>query len=217
MRICLAVLCFCSLSACYTQAEIDALTAFAERSDTGLELSERVNALSGTRFDAMPTSGSGTFSGGASLLLDPDPAALGDGMLLIGDATLTADFGSSSITGDVSGIEGVRGTSPERVEAFAIADTIAIGGRSSFIGDDPASGTTEAPNAWGADYEGTLSTPLGTLVLDGQLAGRFLGTRINNPNTDFPIKAIEGTNPEETALIDGSVFPIEFDIAAENR
>lgn len=206
------------LSGClsYTPEELEALSTFGERAQAGYDLGVEVNALHGTRYDMMPTTGSASFVGMGRILIDPDPNAFGDGLLAVGDAQLDADFAANTVTGAITNMEGIRGTNQDRAETFGIGGTITIGAARSQIGDDPLSATIEAPNDWQADYAGIMLTPLGDITVDGQLSGKFRGTRINNPATDFPIKAIAGTDTLGTAMNGTEALPLDIRIAGEN-
>ena len=221
--VCLCVAFGTALSGC----NLD-LIEYGQRLEDEERMAKRVMEYSPTSFAAMPTTGSASFEGYGNLYIDRVREAQGDGLFAIGDATLTADFEAGTLTGEISNLVGatnVRLTEAGNimtgaVEALDVAGQINLGLNESIIGNDEGTKTSR-PNDWSADYSGDFIADGETYVLDGEIAGQFYGTRVNNPNTDFPIKAIAGgeelySGSTATRQSDGAVFDSNLVIIAEN-
>lgn len=200
----------------------DAL-ALETRADDALAMVTRVEALSGTSFDAMPISGSASFIGAGALIIDPDLSVSDDEINMLGDATLVADFGASTVKGEISNILGFLGDPEVLTDFFDVGGVVSIGGinttalpNGSRIGSTPALPTDMNANEWRSVYAGTLTTPEGTFDVSGVLDGGFLGTRVNNPLTDFPIKAIAGADEFGVASRNGIDVSLFTEVVAEN-
>lgn len=204
------------------------LIEYGNRLEDEERMALRIQDLSATAFAAVPTTGSATFEGYGNLYIDRVRDAQGDGLFAIGDATLVADFDAGTLTGEVDNLVGatnVRLNNQNKVitsdvKSLEVAGTIELGANESYIGND-AGTKTSRPNDWFTDYSGTFLANGETYVLDGEIDGQFYGTRVNNPNTDFPIKAIAGgeelySGSTATSQSDGTVFDSNLVIVAEN-
>lgn len=204
------------------------LREYANRLEAEERMLNRVEALSPTAFAAMPTAGSATFEGTGNFYIDRDRSTTGDGLFIIGDATITADFQEGTVTGDVTNFAGATNiklvganeVNVSDIESMDVSGRIDLGLNESMIGDDDGTRTSR-PNDWFADYQGTLVADGETYALDGEIDGQFYGTRVDNPNTDFPIKAIAGaeelySGSTATRQSDGTVFDLGLAIIAEN-
>jgi hypothetical protein len=142
----------------------------------------------------MPTSGSATFTGFASL--DVQGARPVE---LTGRATLTADFGNATIIGAATGFEDERNGNLAR-----------YGGTISFVNGSigkSAAVPGSVPNDIRFRYEGTLSAPGTEVVVGGDATGKFRGT---------PIKGLVAASPAgAVAEVDGVTTPTDFSLVAE--
>ena len=180
----------------------------------------RINALPGTRFSAMPTEGSAVFNGYAALAIDPVAATNNDDIIVLGDLRLTANFDAATITGDVTDMRGA--TDFESVDNYTLVDvdgTIEIGGRQSLIGVDPDDNLQDRPNQWFADYQGDLEIEDNSYAVGGTLLGDFRGTRLTPQSGQSPIKALIGTDEDGYAAINGNIeeVPVTFGVFGANR
>ena len=130
---------------------------FAGDVQAARDRTDRVLILDPTAFAAMPDSGSVRYGGHAVVVFGPAAAETS----LLGQAWLTADFGSGQVSGGVDQVRG--GTGPTDVQAYAGALT--LDGR---IGQRRA-------NSFDALLTGTLVGGGQTLVLSGRLLGDFRG------------------------------------------
>ncbi len=204
------------------------LREYANRLQDEERMLNRVQELHPTAFAAIPTAGSASFEGTGNFYIDRDRTTTGDGLFILGDASITADFEERTVTGDITNFVGATNitlvgeneVNVADIEALDVSGRIDLGLNESFIGDD-AGTRTNRPNDWFADYQGTLVADGETYALDGEIDGQFYGTRVNNPNTDFPIKAIAGaeelySGSTATRQSDGTVFDLGLAIIAEN-
>ncbi len=204
------------------------LIDYANRLEDEERMANRVMALSPTAFAAVPETGSATFEGYGNLYVDRVRGQQGDGLFAIGDATLTADFAAGTLTGQIDNLVGATNVRlnennevmTSAVNALSVGGQIDLGMNESIIGNDDGSKTSR-PNDWFTDYSGTFIASGEAYVLDGEIDGQFYGTRVNNPNTDFPIKALAGgeelySGSTATRQSDGAVFDSNLLIVAEN-
>jgi hypothetical protein len=142
----------------------------------------------------MPTSGSATFTGFAGVAVQGTRP-----VMLTGRATLTADFGASTISGRATGFEGERNGSLTRY-----AGTINFVNGS--IGQSPAVAGS-VPNDIRFRYEGTLSAPGTEVVVGADATGKFRGTPIKGLVADSSAGAV--------AEVNGVTTPADFSLVAE--
>jgi hypothetical protein len=126
-----------------------------------LALRDATEDLVVTPLADLPTTGTATYEGTALIALD----AIGGGSAseLIGTAAITADFAASTLSGEAGGFYGtVDGGEVAAFEGqiFVSQGTINRTGTGDQIG---------------ADVNGTLQGGGDTLVVDGTVAGNFLG------------------------------------------
>jgi hypothetical protein len=142
----------------------------------------------------MPATGSATFSGFAGF--DVQGARP---VMLTGRATLTADFGNSTITGAATGFEGERNGDLTRY-----AGTIRF--VNGTIGTSPAV-PGSVPNDIRFRYEGTLAAPGTEVVVGSDATGKFRGT---------PIRGLLAASSEgAVAEVNGVTTPAPFAVVAE--
>lgn len=127
-----------------------------------LALRDATEFLAVTDAVDLPVSGSATYEGTALIALDaPTGGAASE---LIGDASIVADFEAATVTGQADGFHGtVNGGDVAAFEGTVFLSQGAID--SSNVGNDQIA----------ADVNGTLSGGGDTLVVDGAVAGNFLG------------------------------------------
>jgi hypothetical protein len=184
--------CLMLLTACggagipMTQAQVglDAQIAAGDR------LVSRLDGVAATQFSAMPTSGSATFTGVASLFIDPVFETDADDIVVLGDLTTTANFSSGVMRGRVDNVHGATGFTASGYREIPVDCVLQIGGRESVIGNDIDDNRTNRPNDFYADYQGDITLPDGTYAVEGTLDGKFLGTRTSDGV--FPIRGLLG-------------------------
>ena len=182
---------------------------YAERLEAAALLGDRIGGLFNTGFTGqpgeMPATGSATFTGFAVAAFDsaPPPDLLGTvgtaevGLLLVGDATLQADFGAGTITGEAGNFFGR--------EAGAFGDyegTIVL--RDGAIGKDPAV-PGSVPNDIRFRYGGSLVGQGNDVTLAGDATGKFKGT---------PIRGLVASDLSDNQL-NGVATPSFFGVVAE--
>lgn len=167
--------------------ELTPIQQYEERLDDALAFASDIDSLAGTRFSAMPDAGTAQFEGIAGLVIDRNPRADVDDYSLLGDAALTADFGAGTLTGSVTNMVSMQGNvlnpTPNRLED--VGGRINIGNVFSQIGGEGMN-----PNEFDGNYSGLVTLNDETYRINGSFAGRFQGTRVNNPNTDIPMKGL---------------------------
>ena len=154
----------------------------------------------------MPSTGTAVFSGSAVALIDAGttPADITDltgdyDLVLLGTATLTADFGTGRITGQAGDFFGRQGR-----EVGAYTGTVSF--LRGEIGETVPRGDRR-PNDVRFDYEGTLTGQGNRVGLSGAAEGKFKGT---------PIRGLiaEGAG---TADLDGTQTPARFGVVARRE
>ena len=165
-------------------------SAFDAQLARGTALTGQLDDMDPTRFSAMPTSGTATFSGVASLSVDPVEATVTDDILVLGDVTATADFGQGTLRGRVENLQGGRSVAGRAREAVPVSGSLQIGTRESVIGNDRDDNRVSRPNGFYVDYRGQITLPDGTYAVDGAVAGQFIGTRTGAGV--MPIRGLSG-------------------------
>lgn len=204
------------------------LIEYGQRLQDEGRMVSRVQQMHPTAWPAMPETGSAQFNGTGNFYIDRVRETQGDGIFVLGDATLTADFAASTLTGEVTNFVGATNVVLNEndevlldgVRSVDVAGRIDLGQNESIIGND-AGTRTNLPNDWFMDYEGTLIANGETYALDGEIDGQFYGTRVNNPNTDVATKALAGaeelySGSTATRESDGAVFDLGLAIIAEH-
>jgi hypothetical protein len=127
-----------------------------------LALQDATGNLDVTPVADLPVVGSATYEGTARIALDP--LAGGTGSELIGEASITADFETATLTGQADGLYGtVNGG-----EVTSFDGTL-------FLSEGAIDAGGEGGDQIGANLNGTLSGGGDTLVVDGGVTGNFLG------------------------------------------
>lgn len=127
-----------------------------------LALQDATGDLAVTPVADLPVVGSATYEGTARIALDP--LAGGTGSELIGEAAITADFETATLTGQADGFYGTI----DGGEVTSFDGTLFL---SEGAIDTSGSGSEQI----GASLNGTLSGGGDTLVVDGGVTGNFLG------------------------------------------
>lgn len=195
-----------NVSACGGAGTTNNVAGFDDRVDAHRAMAARLDARSATVRSVMPAAGQATFDGFATLAIDPVTGADID---LIGDATLTANFGAGTMTGQVRNLESA---------STAIAGVIDIGESMSIIGDDEDDNLTNRANDWLATYRGALTIGGDRYAPEGTLTGQFIGTRSNPARGQSVIRGITGRDDDGYAVVNGRVeeVPAVLEIVAEN-
>lgn len=113
-----------------------------------------------TDTDAMPATGTADFAGFATLRVETDTP-----LVLFGDAGVSVGFDAGQASGQIDAVFGTD--SSGRVVDYA----------GTLILDNGAVGGT-IPNDLRLDYGGVLTAAGETLILDGTVTGKFLGTPV---------------------------------------
>lgn len=138
----------------------------------------------------MPTDGTARFDGVVALRVGPDS----DRTRLVGDASITVDFGAGNIDGRLDRFFGVDGS--RDLAEYRGGITVQNG----IIGSD-------RPNTWQAEYAGTLRGNDQRIVTDGTIGGNFQGT---------PVRLLEGqSDRDDLATMNGRDYPIRLDLLGE--
>ncbi|MBB5722205.1 hypothetical protein FHS72_001829 [Loktanella ponticola] len=215
----LSVASLVALAACGGSGGSSSFDALVDRAAEMDKDAERIAKFSGTAFTAMPTSGSASFDGGASIFIDPVFETDPDDIALIGDVTLTANFGAGTMTGAITNLAGLTDISLNSADVLAVSGEVAIGDSLSIIGDDEDDNLTYRPNDWLADYTGDLTIDGDSYVVEGFLNGQFLGTRVNPTGGQSVVKAVVGFDSDGFATVNGGVEEVDtyVEIFGENR
>jgi len=159
-----------------------------ERATQAQAMLEEIDTYAPTSDFRVPTTGTATFSGFASASLSTVPNTDVDDVLLLGVSELEVSFGQPGpVTGTVSDLDAIvprGGTS----ELQPVSGQIDIGANNSVV----------SGNQWAADYEGDLAWASGSVSLDGNMNGIFLGNRTSDP--DNIIKGTIGGDVNGLAL-----------------
>jgi hypothetical protein len=127
-----------------------------------LALRDATEFLTVTDAVDLPNTGSATYEGTALIALDAPTGGVASE--LIGDASIVADFEAATVSGQADGFYGtVNGGDVAAFEGTIFVSQGTID--SSNVGNDQIT----------ADVNGTLSGGGDTLVVDGAVAGNFLG------------------------------------------
>jgi hypothetical protein len=183
---------------------------YEQRLEAVALLGTRIGGFSNTGFTGqpgeMPNSGSATFTGHAVAMFDDAPSAeLADTLgrspeprlLLVGDATLEADFAARTITGEARNFFG------QQAGAFGDYEgTIVF--RDGTIGVDP-SVPGSVPNDIRFRYGGSLVGQGNDAVLAGDAEGKFKAT---------PIRGLVASDVADNDL-NGVATPSFFGVVAE--
>lgn len=127
-----------------------------------LALRDTTELLAVTDAVDLPVSGSATYEGTALIALDATSG--GAASELIGDASIVADFEAATISGQADGFYGTV----DGGDVAAFEGTI-------FVSQGTIDSSNSGADQIAADVNGTLSGGGDTLVVDGAVAGNFLG------------------------------------------
>lgn len=204
LRLTTSITALATLAACGGGSSGDSFESRVGRAEAQLE---RVVDMSPTGRANMPLVGSATFNGNAGL-------SIGEDIAILGDARLTANFQSETMTGSISNMQGASGNNP----VTGVNGTITIGGRESVVGDDFDDNRTNAHNEWYADYLGTLQFEGDRYVVEGALDGLFMGNRVNVGPGQSTVRGILGVDEFGYASVNGSreEVPVALVVFGEN-
>ncbi len=191
-----AVVALGALQACGSTGEDPATTGelgatYNDNLDDLIETEARLLALPITSEASLPTSGSATYEGQAGIVLD-NPVGLD--LALVGDASVTADFGQGTISGEATDFLGTDET------GLSMDD---YDGSLSLSGGQI--GVAGASDAMG-QLSGTLTSDDHVVAIDTQVQGGFVG----NPDVEGIVLYGEGA-----ATVDGIFAPSFVGIVAE--
>ena len=136
--------------------------AFLALQQETLALQDATGNLDVTPVADLPVVGSATYEGTARIALDP--LAGGTGSELIGEASITADFETATLTGQADGFYGT--VNGGEVTSF---------GGTLFLSEGAIDASRAGGDQIGANLNGTLSGGGNTLVVNGGITGNFLG------------------------------------------
>lgn len=180
------------LSACLGGDIVTPLEArdLARRSASYDALRARHDDIPNSAWSAIPASGTATYNGVAALRVG-EP---GNRTQLAGDAQIDFDFQQGTVAGRLDRFFGVDNTRD-------LAEY-----RGSLVLSAGEIGMTR-PNAWQADYAGTINGNGDRIVLDGQIIGDFVGT---------PIRAATASEADgDSAQMNGNRESVSLEIVAE--
>ena len=144
------------------------------------DLARRVEALPGTAFRAVPTTGSARFGGYAFA-----EARTPDGRTrLIGDARLTLDFGRGTVRGQASDF-----FEAARSNRASVSGAVRFGTRYSRIGAFGGA-PNAAPNTFATSTTGALTIDGRTYRIGGGVTGRLVGTRVRPSAGLSPVRGL---------------------------
>ena len=172
-----------ALAGCGSTETISAGNDFRDRIDANADLASEVAGLPTATAAEVPVTGSATYDGYATVVIDTDVAETS----LVGDATLVADFAGDTIEGTLDDFVGT-------VDGGAIRDY----DDSLAVSDGDLRVATAA--GFGADVNGVLEGGGDTIGVDGSIFGnlRSSPTRdvaalsaISAGGTDFTVNGTE--------------------------
>lgn len=175
-----ALLCGCG--------DVSELIQYADSASEAQDLNRRVAALANTAFVSMPDAGSVSYTGNATVVYVQNGVEVG----LLGQANVTADFGTGLVAGSADGFFG--GTGPSDLQSYTGALTFA-----GQIG-------VRRPNSFDAVISGDLSGQGQTIAIDGPLMGNFRG-----PGAQA-MSAV--TNAQMASTINGIDVPVRIRVTA---
>ena len=147
--------------------------------DSG-DLAQRVEALPGTAYRAVPTTGSARFGGYAfAEVRTPDGPKR-----LIGDARLTLDFGRGTVRGRADDF-----FEAARSNRSSVSGKVLFGERSSRIGASAGS-PNAAPNTFAASTTGALKIDGRAYRIGDGVTGRLVGTRVRPAAGLSPVRGL---------------------------
>lgn len=195
------------------------LDSFEDRILDAQEEAERIAAIPGTAWAQMPTRGTASFAGSAALIIDPIEERDDDDIVVIGDASLTANFGRGSMTGTIDNMQGITNLTETDGDMVDVNGVINIGNDLSIIGDDFDDNLTDNPNDWLADYNGLLTIEGDRYEVEGILEGQFVGTRANPASGQSVVRGIIGFDEDGYATVNGQMeeVPAYLEVFGENR
>ena len=158
--------------------------AFLALQQETLALQDATGNLDVTPVADLPVVGSATYEGTARIALDP--LAGGTGSELIGEASITADFETATLTGQADGFYGT--VNGGEVTSF---------GGTLFLSEGAIDASRAGGDQIGANLNGTLSGGGDTLVVDGGVTGNFLG---DPPLLNEPPEALLLETTDETGI-----------------
>ncbi|MGB5559062.1 MAG: hypothetical protein WBN04_13765 [Paracoccaceae bacterium] len=162
--------------------------AFAGRTQEASDLTDELGKYHNASWSGMPTKGSAKFDGFSAITIDTASQTLA----LIGLAELKANFGAGTVTGTLTDFNG--GYSSGSIDAYGGNITVSNG----QIG-------LPVPNAFIADYNGTLTGNSESVVLGGGMTGVFKATPIRGvlaaSDALTATAAIDGVTAVDSALV----------------
>ena len=167
------------------------------------DVARRVDALPGTAYRAVPTSGRAAFDGNAFLLV----ATPGGPTRLIGDARLVLDFGRGTVRGEAGDF-----FEAARSNRAAVSGAIRFGTRGSRIG-----AATGAPNTFTTSTTGTLTIVGRPYRVGGSVDGRMVGTRIDPAGGRSAVKGLTISDVTVATGPTGRRRPLGLAVRALNR
>ena len=148
--------------------------------------------------NAIPASGSATFTGFANVNVTQAGAPL----VLTGPATVQIDFGTRDLTGSATGFSGIEGSA---IAAYSGTVTFENG----RIGRDQPVPTAQQPNDVRLGYTGVLTGDGNTVALAGTAEGKLKGSPIRG--------RVANSGAGETVTLNGALAPAAFTLVAERN
>ena len=177
-------------------AVVPDLTSQFEAMQTRLSAGNVFNTAFLPPDNAIPTSGTATFTGFANVNVTQAGAPL----VLTGPATVRIDFDTRNLTGSATGFSGVEGSA-----VAAYSGTVAF--ENGRIGRDQPVPTTQQPNDVRLGYTGVLTGDGNTVGLGDSAEGKLKGSPIRG--------LVAHSGAGETATLNGAPAPAAFTLVAE--
>ena len=177
------------------------LEAYLARAERDLQIGTQVFETPGTAWSAMPTTGSAIYNGGAFIFIDPVFATDSDDIVILGDTQLTANFRAGTMTGRIDNLSGATNLTIDNADVRPTSGQINIGNNLSIIGDDFDDNLTGRPNDWYADYAGTVGFDGDSYAIEGNMRGKFVGTRVNPAPGKSTTRGVTGESVSGYAVI----------------
>lgn len=203
------------LTGCLGPSKTAALTQYQTKSLSARDTIEPLEDMNVTKPANMPTTGSATFHGAGRLVIDPDPNQTSDDIRLVGDSTLTADFGKGRVTGSLTNLSGVTDVSTVDATPLQAHGEISLGDGLSGIGNDRDGQITDRANEWYADYGGQLTFQGETILLGGIIVGDFRGNRTDPIDGQTAVKGMVGYDRDGTATLNGQPVSVTLVVSGK--
>ncbi|MFZ3581273.1 hypothetical protein ACOI1H_03755 [Loktanella sp. DJP18] len=170
---------------------------------------DRIRGYQPTTVANLPTPGTSTFTGGATIIAKQGKAQY----YLIGKSSLTVNFANERVIGTATGFRGYNSANRG----------ILAPGKLTYSGGQIDTATN--PVELSLSYQGSLDAGGDTIAMQGDAVGGFWGNRTSGAIRTRGITAVSGTvgsavdqagAPNMTATVNGKTAIVDFIITGEN-